>query len=259
MAYVIDNPSTTRSTLTPARGSVTSSGPATSQDESSKGTCERSTPQISGGDVTSTPSLGLACGNMRSSSQAGQMSFPFGPGVAPANPSASRDAAAGRATSGTYGPHGSGSSASAALMSCLANRLRVLLDSRGSTMFRLTWKERVTPSGRPICALRASARHISGSVYFLWPTPLASNAEQGGSVRHMDGRGSSLSDVVKTTSWATPTARDYRSERGSQTDEELYGSKGRPLSRQVLVADHGQTLTGSPATTRGTDAFSGRL
>jgi hypothetical protein len=31
--------------------------------------------------------------------------------------------------------------------------------------------------------------------------------------------------------WPTPTARDWRSDSSQQTDEELYGQKGRPLAR----------------------------
>lgn len=60
-------------------------------------------------------------------------------------------------TSGTFGPRGSISSSSAALQQYLANRLRAKMGWDGSILYRLTWKERVTPSGRPICALRAQA------------------------------------------------------------------------------------------------------
>ena len=60
---------------------------------------------------------------------------------------------------------------SARLTSSLANRLRQKTDLLGSTLFRLTWKERVTPSGRRIPALRASGRRTSGSDFTSWPTP----------------------------------------------------------------------------------------
>ena len=43
----------------------------------------------------------------------------------------------------------------------------------GSTMFRLTWKRRITPSGRLICALRASALRTSGNAFGGWLTPTA--------------------------------------------------------------------------------------
>lgn len=61
-------------------------------------------------------------------------------------------------TKDTCGPSGTGSSRSAALASFLESRLRQKMASNGSILYRLTWKERVTPSGRAICALRASAR-----------------------------------------------------------------------------------------------------
>lgn len=33
--------------------------------------------------------------------------------------------------------------------------------------------------------------------------------------------------------WATPTTRDWRSDSSQKTSTEIYGAKGRPLSRQV--------------------------
>ena len=80
-----------------------------------------------------------------------------GPAVALVSLSARQAEQAGLLTSGTYGPTGSGSSSSAALQSLLASKLQAKTASAGTVLYRLTWKERVTPSGRPICALRASA------------------------------------------------------------------------------------------------------
>ena len=80
-----------------------------------------------------------------------------GPAVARASLSARQAEQAGLLTSGTYGPTGSGSSSSVGLVTLLANKLQAKTASAGSILYRLTWKERVTPLGRPICALRASA------------------------------------------------------------------------------------------------------
>lgn len=55
----------------------------------------------------------------------------------------------------------------------LAENLKKRTDVLGSTLFNLTWKERVTQSGRRICALRASGRRTSGSDCTSWPTPNA--------------------------------------------------------------------------------------
>ena len=76
-------------------------------------------------------------------------------------------------TSATCGPCGPTSSASAALQSFLESRLRAKTASLGSTLYTLTWKTRVTPSGRAIFALRASARRTSDSGCGSWPTPNA--------------------------------------------------------------------------------------
>lgn len=98
----------------------------------------------------------LEYGAMLSGAPAGLMIVLYGQEAAPANLSARQAKAQGWLTSGTYGPHGSTSSASAALRSSLESRLRHRMGLRGSILFRLTWKDRVTPSQRTISALRAS-------------------------------------------------------------------------------------------------------
>ena len=77
----------------------------------------------------------------------------------------------------TSGQSGFGSSASAALQLSLESRLRARLDSAGSTLFSLTWKDAVTPSGRRICALRASARRTSDSACTSWPSPVVNDSK----------------------------------------------------------------------------------
>ena len=59
------------------------------------------------------------------------------------------------------------------------------------------------------------------------------------------GKGSRLEDQAAMAGWATPTRRDWKSDKGIKTDEEQYGSKGRPLPRQAL----GTTPDGSPCAT----------
>ena len=72
----------------------------------------------------------------------GRALAPVSPSVAPAKPGASPILV-------TYGQRGFGSSASAALQWSLESRLRQRLGSRGSILFQLTWKRRVTPSAVP--------------------------------------------------------------------------------------------------------------
>lgn len=72
---------------------------------------------------------------------------------------------------GIFGRFGSTLFASAALQQCLGNKLRQRLALNGSIWFKLTWKQRATPSGRLIYALRASAHPTSGNGYSSWVTP----------------------------------------------------------------------------------------
>lgn len=129
---------------------------------------------------SATSSPASECGLTLYAEPDGQMTFLSGPDLAPASLSALRGSKRVSTTSGTFGPSGSGSLTSAALQSCLESKLQAR--STGSILYRLTWKERVTPSGRAICALRASAARISDSGFTLsppkgWPTPCAMEPE----------------------------------------------------------------------------------
>lgn len=46
-------------------------------------------------------------------------------------------------------------------------------------------------------------------------------------------------NLQTAAAWSTPSARDWRSDQSKMTDQELYGTKGRPLSRQVLKSEIG--------------------
>ena len=76
-------------------------------------------------------------------------------------------------TSGTCGLTSSTSSKSAYLQSSLENRLQVKTQTLGSTLYAMTWKPWVTPSGRSRFRLRASVRRISEIDCTGWPTPQA--------------------------------------------------------------------------------------
>ena len=127
----------------------------------------------------------------------------YGRGVALASLSARQAKALGLLTSGTYGRTSTGLSNSAALQSSLASRLQARTASLGSTLYRLTWKDRVTPAGQSIPALRASARRTSDSDCTGWPTPVVRDARNSG------GDGSNPRDLPRTAwlaGWPTPTA-----------------------------------------------------
>jgi len=95
----------------------------------------------------------------------------------------------------------------------------------GSTLFTLTWKLRVTPSGRSIYALRASGRRTSGSDCSSWPTPLV-NDELGSThcygPKPKDGserkRFWKLPGAAMLASWPTPNA-EHQNDTDSKWQE----------------------------------------
>jgi hypothetical protein len=198
----------------------------------------------------------------------------FGQEAAPANPSAPPAKGRRPMTSATSGPTGSGLSALHDRQSSLANKLKRQLDGVGSTLFTLTWGRKATPLGLPYYQLQASGRptsdngfgswptpmgnqhHIgspeaaakeaarrgptnmlSGAVYLAsWPTPMAGTPAQKG--YNEAGNNDSSRKTVELCSWATPTARDMRSEYGSQEMMQRRSERpeGKPLSKQALMA-----------------------
>lgn len=159
-------------------------------------------------NTTSSP--GSACGATLLDRPDGPTTGPSLPAPAPASLSARQADEAGLRMSGIYGLRNTTSSASAAFLCGLASRLRARTDLLGSTLYRLTWKARVTPEGRSISALRASARPISVSAYTLhgWPTPLVNDVKGPQSGPNRTG-GCDLGSAAKLAGWATPQTRDH--------------------------------------------------
>lgn len=142
-------------------------------------------------------------------SQAGPTTGRSGPAPARASLSARQAAEAGLLTSGTYGPPSSTSSKPNALRSSLESRLRARTDLLGSTLYKLTWKERATPSSRSICALRASARPTSGkdSGSSGWPTPTTRDWKDGAECLNVPVN-ALLGRTVWLAGWTTPCQQD---------------------------------------------------
>lgn len=101
----------------------------------------------------------------------------FGRAVAPASPLAQPVSGGALPTSAISGLSGSTSFASADLTLSLVNRLKQRLTTDGSTLFKLTWREKVTPAGRLVYRLAASGRRTSDNDSGSWPTP---NTMEGG-------------------------------------------------------------------------------
>ncbi len=121
-------------------------------------------------------SLESASGPTPCDKRDGLMINQFGQEVAPASLSARQAKALGLLTSGTYGPPSSSSSKSAVLQLSLESRLRAKTQTLGSTLYTLTWKAWVTPSGVSRSRLRASVRRTSETDCIGWPTPTVTDA-----------------------------------------------------------------------------------
>lgn len=198
-------------------------------------------------DISSPAS---ADGPTPSDSPASPTTPTYGPGRARASHSRARGRGAVFATLDIFGRHGSHSSSSVALQSSLESRLRARTDSRGSTLFALTWSDAVTPLGRRICALRASGRRTSGSGCTSWPTP--TTQDSAGSARHGyadDGReraakdqrratltghaGTTLTDAARLAGWPTPTVGNAT---GSQAAKDASTTGRRPDGSKATVS-----------------------
>ena len=158
-------------------------------------------------NVTSSPEL--ASGVTHSDPPDGKMTDRSGQDLVRASLSATLVAEKGLLTSGTSGLTGSTSSNSADLQRSLENRLRQKTASVGSTLYKLTWKERTTPSGLSISALRASALRTSGKDFGSWPTPTTRDHKggyQGGRIRNGRISTDTLDVAAQLSGWATPTS-----------------------------------------------------
>src|SRR5690349_577836 len=109
---------------------------------------KKSNQTISRDSRNAPSSLALESGVMRSVSQDAPTVDLFGQEVAPVRVSQRRAKAKGLKPLATSGLVGLASSASQDLQRSLESRLIKQLDSAGSTLFKQTWKRRVTPLGR---------------------------------------------------------------------------------------------------------------
>lgn len=143
--------------------------------------------------------------------------------------------------SGTCGLRGTGSSMPDGRPSYLVSRLQARMGSRGSILFKLTWKVRYTKLNTPIYALRASALRTSGKDSSGWPSPLVNDAK-GSDYTYNQGNHDSISlklgGAAKLVPWATPAARDYHSESATDVfnDKRWSHSRGKPLSAQATLS-----------------------
>jgi len=158
-----------------------------------------------------TFSRASAAGRSRSNSRDGRTTGRAGPALRPANRSRRRASVKDSPTSAISGRRGSGSSAGAALALFLANRLEAGTALPGSILFRVTWKERVTPSGRSISALRAQALRTFVNGCTSWPTPRTptggpESAKRKKELGRKNSGGGDLQAAALLTGWPSPMA-----------------------------------------------------
>ena len=233
-------------------------------------------------NATSSPAL--AAGATPCALPDGPRTDLFGRAVAPASLLAQPVPGGALPTSAISGLSGSISSASAALQLSLVSKLKQRLDTDGSTLFSLTWREKVTPAGRLVSRLAASGRRTSDNDFGLWPTPIHTDHKNqfvvrkgrsqsgeylriavklaswptpivgdttGGPRPPDDKRGPApgLQAAAHLTNWATPTTRDHKD--GACLAQITGGvvQVNSLLGRQVLLTDSGKQQIGSPAAT----------
>lgn len=192
--------------------------------------------------ASATSSPELASGPTPSASLAGPMIARSGPDHAHASLSARRAKEKGLLTSGIFGPHSTGLSASASLSQSLASRLQEKTASDGSTLYRLTWKPWATPAGRSLSLLRASALRTSGNGFTGWPTPTTRDWKDGGNPDVNVPLNGLLGRVCWLAGWKTPISND------ATGSTHCYG-KVRDGEREIFLKLPGEVkLAGWPTT-----------
>jgi len=240
----------------PPPGSANSSPKATSHRVSSTPATSSSSSQLTlWATPSATSSPASAAGPSPSSSPASPPPPHFGQAPALVSHSQSQARASGRQTRVTFGRSSAVSSASAALQSSLASRLRQRLAASGSPEYVLTWKHWPIAQQPPICALRGAPRtaksgfcvairplpgnappspphtsaSASGGALADWRSP--DHNQRGGSyadpekalARLSSGHQINLEDQVVLVGWTTPQAHD--STGRSPTQKDLHGKK----------------------------------
>jgi len=202
---------------------------------------------------SATFSRELVSGATRFDALGGQTILQFGQVLALANLSARRAKAMGLLMSGICGPHGTTSSTRADRKPCWVSRLRARTDLLGSTLYKLTWRDRVTPAGRSIYALRASVLRTSANDFGSWPTPTTRDHKGKSGAGRQERKGHPPGHAAERGS--ANYVADTPSERGSRRAADPGGQTGRDgpkiggTARRVAHPDRTGLEQGSEAPT----------
>lgn len=207
----------------------------------------------------------LASGHMPFALPDGATTDLFGQVPVRANLSARQAKDLGLLMSGTSGRRGTTSSASAALQSSLESRLRARTQTLGSTLYTLTWKPWVTPSGQSRSRLRASVRRTSAIDSTGWPTPRMADGEKNvrtleGALSEIERKGSpqDLCMAAVLAGWPTPTKSNGdggQIAKCSPTGRRADGSKATVSLNQISKLAGWPTCTANDAEKRGAVSY----
>ncbi len=144
---------------------------------------------------------------------------------------------------------------SANLQSSLANKLRQRLESTGSTIYSMSWKDKVTPAGRQYCQRVASVPRTKEIDYSLgqswWYTPTTNTNMQPATKR---GLQTLTGQACHLINWPTPTANDHK---GSGPTVIRKDGKDRTFDRLDYATEQGINLGPWPTPMAGTPAQKG--
>jgi hypothetical protein len=126
----------------------------------------------------------------------------------------------------------------------------------GSTLFKLTWKQKATPSRLSFCLLRASVRRTDGTGFTSWPTPTSRDWKDGSECENVQIN-ALLGRAAWLAAWATPMANDatgsthcYGPKKPDGTRERYLKLTGQAnLAQPIRLTASGEMLTGSGAGT----------
>ena len=203
----------------------------------------------------------LGFGVMRSNKQELQTILPFGQDLAPANHFHQQEMGKAQQTNDISGLNSTVWSKSAALQESLANRLQEKVEHLGSTLYKLTWRQKTTPQGWSYSQLVASGHRTKdkGSIGLAkthWPTPTACCADVSQTIKATEKlwqRGRMQGLLIEQSvlaHWPTPSQRDHK---GGYQNGRIRNGKistdtldvATQLTGPMRLTATGQILTGS--------------